>query len=321
MLALLLSSCSAEYEKLLASGDTDAKYKAAFDYYNKGKYKRSAELFESLIMAMSGYPQEDTVYFYTGMSNYKKQDYVTAESNFERFTQVFPRSPFSEEASYLRCFCLYEKTYSYELDQMPTRKTISVIGEFNKEFPSSKYANSLGVMLEDLSERLDRKSYEGAKLYYKMEDYLAAHYALKNVLRENADNVYRVDVLYYTALSAYYYASKSVNEKQRERYLTFIDDYYNFISEESESSRRRFLDGLYQKALKVTKGTGNVEYEEGVVNEKQAQREKRKLEKQAAKEEKKAKAALKAAEKEQDKTNEGKQRASRDKVKEQNKAL
>ena len=30
-----------------------------------------------------------------------------------------------------------------------------------------------------------------------------------------------------------------------------IDDYYNFISEEASSSRRSFLDGYYQKALKL----------------------------------------------------------------------
>lgn len=316
---LTLASCSSRYEQLLAGTDYEAKYKEAFKYYNNGKYKRAAELFESLIMPMSGMPQEDTVHFFTGMSNYKRMDYVTAESNFERFIQVFPRSPFTEEATYLRCHALYEKTLRYELDQVPTRKALVAIGEFMRDYPLSSYRPTCEIMQEDLFERLDRKAFESARLYYKMEDYLAAHYALKNVLRDNADNRYRTDILYYTAVSAYKYAQNSVRDKQKERYLTFIDDYYNFISEEASSSRRSFLDGYYQKALRYTKGNENADYEEGVASEENMTKEQRRKARLAAKEVKRAEALLKEAEKKAQAENERKERKSRDKVKAQNK--
>ena len=102
-------------------------------------------------------------------------------------------------------------------------------------------------MMADLMERLERKSYESAKLYYTMEDYKAARHALKNVLKDNADNQYRESVLYYTALASYKYAYNSIEEKQKERFLDFIDDYYNFISEYPESKYRKELDGLFGK--------------------------------------------------------------------------
>ena len=101
-------------------------------------------------------------------------------------------------------------------------------------------------------ERLERKSLESAKIYYTMEDYQAARYALKNVLKENADNRYREDVLYYTALASYKYALNSVKDKQKERYLDFIDDYYNFISEYPDSKHKKELDGLYAKVEHLT---------------------------------------------------------------------
>jgi outer membrane protein assembly factor BamD len=96
-------------------------------------------------------------------------------------------------------------------------------------------------------ERLERKSFESAKLYYTMEDYLAARHSLKNVLKENADNRYREDVMYYTAMASYKYAFNSVASKQKERFLNFIDDYFNFISEYPESKYRKEVDGLYAK--------------------------------------------------------------------------
>ena len=70
------------------------------------------------------------------------------------------------------------------------------------------------------------------------------------MLKTNADNVYREDVLYYTAMSSYHYARLSVKEKQKERYLVFVDDYLNFVSEYPESHYRQELDNLYRKVEK-----------------------------------------------------------------------
>ena len=248
----IVTSCASYYETILKSTDVDLKYEAAFDYYNKGKFRKSAEIFESLILLMQGMPQEDTVQYYTALSNYKMRDYVTAESNFDKFITVFPRSPFTEDARFLRIKCLYEGTYRYELDQTPTRKAMTVIGEFMYDNPTSKYYQECQAMLDEFNERLDKKSFESAKLYYTIEDYQAAHYALKNVLKDNADNIYREDVLYFTAMASYKYALNSIPEKQKERYLAFIDDYYNFVGEYPESSKRKELDGYYAKAQAYT---------------------------------------------------------------------
>ena len=49
MLALA-AGCKSQYDILLESNDVDAKYAAAFQYYNEGKYTRAASLFESLAM-------------------------------------------------------------------------------------------------------------------------------------------------------------------------------------------------------------------------------------------------------------------------------
>ena len=284
----LVTSCASYYETVMRSTDVDLKYKAAFDYYNQGKYRRSAELFESLILLMQGLPQEDTVQYYTALSNYKMRDYVTAESNFDKFINVFPRSPFTEDAKFLRIKCLYESTYRYELDQTPTRKAMTVIGEFMYENPASSHYDECNAMISEFKERLDRKSFESAKLYYTIEDYQAAHYALKNVLKENADNIYREDVLYYTALASYKYALNSIFEKQRERYLTFVDDYYNFIGEYPESRKRKELDAYYEKAISFTKKDEPKSESEAAELTKEQMREMERLNKKAMKEVKKS---------------------------------
>lgn len=247
------ASCKSQYDLMLESTDADAKYKAAFKYFNEGKYTRSAALFESLSFLTKGTERDDTVQYYWGLSNYSSKDYYTAETNFKQFVTNFPRSPFTDSAQFLYINCLYRSTLRYELDQTPTYTAISAISEYILDHPTGANADICRHWLDELGERLDRKAYENARLYYTMEDYKAARVALKNVLKDDADNVYREDILYYAAMSSYKYALLSVPAKQKERYLVFIDDYFNFIGEYGDSPRRKDLDHLYVKVKESIK--------------------------------------------------------------------
>lgn len=246
-ISIFMASCSSNYDKVMKSNDVMEKYKAAHEYFNKGKFKKAADIFDNLNLLVQGLPQEDTVNYYHGLSNFRYGDLQTAETVLAKFIEVYPRSSFAMEAKFLRIKCLYEETYRYELDQTPTRKAMAVISEFMYDNPDSEYYPVCQDMMKDLMDRLEKKSFESAKLYYTMEDYKASRYALKNVLKENSDNQYREDILYYVAMSSYKFAFNSVAERQKERYLDFMDDYYNFISEFPESKYRKELDGLYEK--------------------------------------------------------------------------
>lgn len=248
---LAASSCKSQYDTLLSSNDVDTKYKAAFDYFNKGKYQKSAALFESMSVLTDGTERDDTVQYYWSLSNYRYKDYVTAEANFNRFVNNFPRSPFAEEARFLRIDCLYKSTYRYELDQAPTKVAIASINEYEKDYGSNLHKDDCDAMLKDLNGRLDRKAFEGARLYYNMEDYKAARVAFRNTLKANSENIYREDILYYIAKSSYKYAQLSIASKQRDRYLTFMDDYLNFMSENPQSKYSKELKTLYNRAQKV----------------------------------------------------------------------
>ena len=139
-------------------------------------------------------------------------------------------------------------------------------------------------MLVDLNERLDKKAYEGARLYYTMENYKASRVAFRNVLKDDAENIYREDILYYIAMSSYKYAQNSIQSKQKERYLTFVDDYLNFIGEIPDSHYRKELDNVYRKVQKALGREVVVENEE--MTEKDFAKERRKIQKEARKAEK-----------------------------------
>lgn len=274
-----VAACKSEYEILLSSNDVDAKYKAAMDLFNNRKYLKAGQLFESMAILTDGTERDDTVRYYWALSNYRYKDYYTAESNLAKFIEKYPASPFTEDARFLRLDCLYRATLRWELDQTPTRNCLAYITEYVTEYPTDgPHLEACMKMIDDLKERLDRKAFENARLYYKMEDYLAARVALRNVLKDNADNLYREDILYYTAMASYHYARMSVQAKQKERYLVFVDDYLNFVGEYPDSKYRRELDAMNRRSQRALGRYDGID-EELELKAKDFERERKALEK------------------------------------------
>ena len=86
-------------------------------------------------------------------------------------------------------------------------------------------------------------------------------------------------------MASYKYANQSIPSKQKERYLSFVDDYYNFIGELPESKYRRELDNVYYKAQKAL-GKQGVVTEEKEMSERDFAKERKKLLKEVRQEEK-----------------------------------
>ena len=278
---LTLPSCKSEYEALLNSNDVERQYDAAFRFFNEGKYQKAATLFQSMSVLTNGTAKDDTVQYYWGLSNYRFKDYYTAETNFSNFLMKFPRSPFADEAAFLRIDCLYRSTLRYELDQTPTHNALTVISQYLIENPNSTHGAICRQMMKDLNDRLDRKAYENARLYYKMEDYKASRVAFRNILKDDAENIYREDILYYIGMSSYKYAQMSIASKQKERYLTFVDDYYNFIGEYPDSPYKKEMDALYRRSQRALGHYTGTE-EELQEKEQNFARDRKKLLKQSA---------------------------------------
>ena len=87
-------------------------------------------------------------------------------------------------------------------------------------------------------------------------------------------------------MSSYKYASLSYEHLQKERYLTFVDDYLNFIGEIPESHYRKELDVVYRRAQKAL-GKDAVQLDESQMSEKEFAKERKRIEKENKKSAKK----------------------------------
>jgi outer membrane protein assembly factor BamD len=201
----------------------DVNYQKAKNYYDKEKFLSAAALFEQLYPLSVGTPYADTILFMFADSYYKNGDYQMASFHFKEYTRRFPYSNKAELAALMVVKSIYNVSPYYSLDQYETDYAIEEITHFISVYPNSKYMEECNLMLDELRNKLAKKAYEIAKLYYRTERYQAAQISVKNFIKDYSSSMYADDALFLLIQNNLDYAKKSINAKKRERYIACLD--------------------------------------------------------------------------------------------------
>ncbi len=218
ILLLVAGSCKSKFEKLKASNDNAKKYQAALALYNKKQYGKALELFETLVQRYRGQAQAEDLYYYYAYANYNLKDYTSARYHFKTFSDTYPTSTRSEECRFMAAYCFYLDSPTYSLDQENTHKAIEALQLFINLYPKSERVAEAGKLIQNLRDKLERKSFENAKLYLTIGDYQSAVMAFGNTLRDYPDTKYAEEIEYLTIKAQYLYADHSNNFSQIDRY-------------------------------------------------------------------------------------------------------
>lgn len=249
---ILFSSCS-EYQKVLKSSDYNYKYKKAVEYYEEEDYYRAQSLFDELVTIFKGSDKAEDVLYYYADCHYQQKDYILGAYYFENFAKTFPYSDKAEKAAYTAAYCYYLNSPRYNLDQADTYKAINAMQLYINKYPNSERVKEANEIIEKLRAKLEKKSYESAKLYVKLSDYQAAAITLKNSLKDFPDTKYREEILYLIVKSNFLLAENSVKEKQGERYQNTISEYYSFLDEYPQSEYLKEIEKMYTKSVNQIK--------------------------------------------------------------------
>lgn len=243
-----LLSCS-EYQKVLKSNDYNLKYETAVKLYEEEEYYKAQTLFDELVSIFKGTDKAEDILFYYADCYYQQRDYILGAYYFDNFAKTFPYSDKTETAAYTAAYCYFLNSPRPSLDQTDTKKAIDAMQLFINKFPDSEYVKDANDIIAQLRNKLEEKSYENAKMYYKLADYHAASITLKNSIKDFPDSEYREEILYLIVKSSFLLAEMSIRDKQGERYQNTISEYYVFIDEYPESKYIKEVEKMYTKSV------------------------------------------------------------------------
>ncbi len=253
---VFLSSCG-EYEKLLKGTDYDLKKLKAKEYFESGKYVKSAELLGQIIPRFRATDEAEDLTWMNAQGYYGMKDYITAGSYYKSYFEQYAYGKYAEESNFMSAMCDYNMSPRAELDQDYSRAAIEGFNYFLNRYPGSARADECKLLIKELEEKLVEKSYLSAKLYFEMEQYKSAIVALSNSLKEYSESKFREEMMYLKLSSLFLYAEKSLAIRQMERYQATLDDYYSFVEEFPESRYSRDARRIFQSTSRFLKsGTG-----------------------------------------------------------------
>lgn len=244
---LLMSGCSG-LNALIKSGNTDAIYARAMDYYRQEKWSRASDLFEHVVRDYAGTEREDSVSFYYAHCMYKNNNFNDASILFDEFRRKFGRSPFIEDAEGMYAMCFYFMSPPPTRDQAITTQAIVAVNEFMSRYPGSERVEQFRAIDRELTDKLHERAYLNAYTYYKIGRYKSAIVALKNALKLYPESRFREQIMFLIVDAGYRFASNSIEEKQTDRYLDMLDSSLSFREEFPESKHMKEVERMTERA-------------------------------------------------------------------------
>lgn len=226
------------------------KLRKAKEYYEKGEYIRSSQLYEELIPVVKGTDKAEEVYYYYTWSEYYLGDFILCQYHFKNFTRQFPNSIHSEECYYMNAYCYYLTSAKYSLDQTSSKNAIKEYQAFIDTYPESSRLDSCNIVIDKLRLKLERKDYEIMKQYFKMEDWKASIVSAKLFIKDYPTSIY-AEEMYYLLIDSYYsLAQRSIYSKKAERLDGAIENYVKFLDLYPKSSYLSRAESIYTSSQK-----------------------------------------------------------------------
>ena len=265
---LLLSSCS-EYSNVLKSGDYEYKYEAAKALYADGHYRQAAELFAMLLAPLKGTSYGEESLYMLGESNMKAKDYESAVMFFKKYYQTYSKGTYMELARFNSGYSLYKQTPDIRLDQSSTMEAIKEFQNFLDYCPETTLKGQTHDIIFDMQDRLVRKEYLSAKLYFDLgtytinciyggNNYEACVVTAQNALKDYpyASEQLREDLSILVLRAKYHLARQSVEAKRMERFRDAIDEYYAFQNDFPESQYMKEAKDILNYSQRIVEKKG-----------------------------------------------------------------
>ncbi len=212
-----LSACKTSQDMAMKSADKDYILKVANEKFEKKKWSDALALYERLSNLVAGTDDAPNVVYNSAYANYYDKNYKLAGHQFKNFAVTFPQDKRAEDASYMSALCFYEGSMDYNLDQTNTELAINELQSFLNAYPNSEKSKNINDLIDELTYKLEFKSYENAKQYYKMADYKAANVTFENVLEDFPSTKLRGKIYEYILKSRYELAVNSIYALKKDR--------------------------------------------------------------------------------------------------------
>ncbi len=184
-----LSGCSNKPKSLIS--DCQPKFDKLHAKFEKGKYSSAKDGYTEFLTSCAQTEFIEQAFFELAESQYHLEDWSSAEIEYRSFLRAHPSSKrYEEKARFHQALSMAKQVEIPQRDQSKTVEALKEFEAFLADFSeSTTYADSLKTEMERLKQLLAKRDELIAKLYFRMDEPLAAVIYYKNLLKEHGSRV------------------------------------------------------------------------------------------------------------------------------------
>ncbi len=185
-LALLAVACSGNRENINLMGPDDLYARGMQEFENR-EFQRSIIYLERFLSTTLGDPRAPDARMLLGDAHMARREYATAATHYQRVVTDFPDHSRNLEARFKICDAYYKLSPPPPLDQEYTISAIAHCQSVADYFPGTEEGDSAAGYVEQMREKLAKKSYDAGMHYFKRRAYDAAVLYFEEVVAQFPD--------------------------------------------------------------------------------------------------------------------------------------
>jgi outer membrane protein assembly factor BamD len=177
-------------EEILSKGD---------QYFRKGKYYPSQELFKAFLTRHAGHERSDYAQFMLAESYFHMEEYALGAVEYRVLVTNYGYSEYVDEGYFKEALCSYHQSPKSQLDQAKAYEALSQFQQFVQVFKSSPLVPEAEKYIGLIHEKLAGKEMENAVFYFRNKRYVSALIYLDKIIAEYPGNTQWVEAKYLKA--------------------------------------------------------------------------------------------------------------------------
>jgi outer membrane protein assembly factor BamD len=194
LLLLVIAGCSSSVDTTNMTPPNRLSY--AIKLYNDEDYLEAINELQALLLQYPGSSISDDAQFYLAKTRFARQEYIMAAFEFSKLIKNMPASEFVPEAQFMLAECYFELSPNYNLDQKYTKKAIQEFQAFIDFFPTNEKVPEAEKKINELNNKLAKKTYTIAQIYEKLDYHKAAIIYYEDVIETYHDTPYAPMAMY-----------------------------------------------------------------------------------------------------------------------------
>jgi outer membrane protein assembly factor BamD len=246
-------SCKSDFEKLRQEGTAAERLAKAMEYLEEEECYKAQALFESVIGAYRGKPEQEKIYYHYAETHYCQGNYLRAAYYFRDFSATYPNSDFREESDFMIPYSYYQMSPRYRLDQTQTQRAIDEFQLFINTHPRSEKVAECNNWIDECRKKLEKKAFAEGELYYNLKEYQAATVSFENLLKDYPESPNAERVRFLIAKASHKWAENSILLKQEERYKATAKNAGIFLAKHPGSTYTKEVQSIMADSEQILK--------------------------------------------------------------------